>query len=136
MLLEVTTCIALSTGARCVSGGDSVFFVNGAFGGGVTIKGSIEPSVCHGESVENAIANDLSFVPEVDSIFVERAEGNLLIWVTANRPSAHVRERIFDKQFAVIDAFPEVSFDFNIVSTDASSAGEISSSAKLLFTRG
>jgi hypothetical protein len=51
-----------------------------------------------GKSVEKALAEYLAMVPEVERIFVERADGNLLVWLTSDRPSREVRERIFKTQ--------------------------------------
>jgi len=82
-----------------------------------------------------AIANDLSTVPEVHHVLAEHAEGNLLIWVVADHPSAEVREKIFEKQFAIIEAFSETSFDFNLVSSKVGPISEISSSARVIYTR-
>jgi hypothetical protein len=89
----------------------------------------------HSESVEDALAADLKSVAEINCIFVERVEGNLLVWMTADHPPKEARERIFQKQFDLIDAFPEVSFDFNIVSTSANDPREIDSAAKLIYFR-
>jgi hypothetical protein len=89
----------------------------------------------YSESVEDALAADLKSVAEINCIFVERVEGNLLVWMTADHPPKEARERIFQKQFDLIDAFPEVSFDFNIVSTSANDPREIDSAAKLIYFR-
>jgi hypothetical protein len=96
--------------------------------------GSAESSLLNGVTVEKALAADMSLVSEVKRIFVERADGNLLVWLAALKPSKEVREKIFEKQFGLIDAFPEISFDFNIVSTDAERPSEIASEAKLIYT--
>ncbi len=84
--------------------------------------------------VETAIGLDFAAVDAVQHVLTEHAEGNLLVWVVASQPSAEVRERIFEKQFAIIDAFPDTSFDFNLVSSQGR-PGEISSSAKVVFAR-
>ncbi|MFP5231530.1 MAG: hypothetical protein ACLGQX_02750 [Acidobacteriota bacterium] len=84
--------------------------------------------------VETAIGQDLATVNAVQHVLTEHAEGSLLVWVVADRPSAEVREKIFEKQFAIIDAFPDTLFDFNLVSSSGRPS-EISSSAKVIFTR-
>lgn len=81
-----------------------------------------------------AIGRDLSTVPEVRHVLAEHAEGNLLIWILADNPNAEVREKIFNKQFSIIDGFPEISFDFNLISS-VRSVRETSSSARLIYTR-
>jgi hypothetical protein len=82
-----------------------------------------------------AIGCDLATVPEVRHVMVEHAEGNLLVWISADSPNAKVREEIFKKQFAIINGFPEITFDFNLIS-NSRSARETSSSARLIYTRG
>jgi hypothetical protein len=81
-----------------------------------------------------AIGRDLSTVAEVRHVMAEHAEGNLLVWILADNPDAEVREKIFNKQFSIIDGFPEISFDFNLISS-ARSIRETSSSARLIYTR-
>ena len=100
----------------------------------IAVCGPFESSPLYSQGVEDALANDIATVPEVNSIFVERADGNLLVWIVADNPSRSVREQIFQKQFELIDAFSEVSFDFNIVSTRTQNPGEVASGAKLIYT--
>jgi hypothetical protein len=100
----------------------------------IAVCGSAESSLLYGQNVETALANDLAHISEVNRIFVERADGNLLVWVAAKSPSREVRERIFQRQFDLIDAFPEVSFDFNIISTQTEIPLEIASEAKLIYS--
>lgn len=100
----------------------------------IAAGGSAEAGLLHSQSVETALVNDLATLPAVNRIFVERADGNLHVWVVADNPSREIREQIFQKQFDLIDAFPEVTFDFNIVSTRAQNPAEIASEAKLIYS--
>jgi hypothetical protein len=136
MIVEIATWIVLAAGTQACAAGESVFSRDSHKGNkAITVCGSIEPSMLYSQSVEYALADDLKAVAEINCIFVERVEGNLLVWITANHPSKEVRERIFQKQFDLIDAFHEVSFDFNIVSTGAQDPREIHSAAKLIYAR-
>jgi hypothetical protein len=46
-----------------------------------------------------------------------------------------VREKVFQKQFDLIDGFPEISFDFNLVSAKNRGPEEFATSAKLIYSR-
>jgi len=132
-LIEITASIILAAGAQRCGKGESMLSVATDKSHCIHVCGSVESSLLYSQSVEKALADDLAHVPEVSHIFVERAEGNLLVWVAANNPSRGARERIFQRQFDLIDAFPEVSFDFNIISTQTETPLEIASAAKLIF---
>jgi hypothetical protein len=135
MLVEVVMSVMLTASAKRFGSGDTCFYAcSGEESCTIAVMGSAESSVLHGVTVESALAADLSSVAEVKRIFVERADGNLLVWVAAVRPSKEIREKIFQKQFDLIDAFPEIEFDFNLVSTDAEFPSEIASEAKLIYT--
>lgn len=133
MLVEVAMTVLLTAVAQKCGPGESVFSITSGSSCPVVVRGSMEPSLLSGQSVESALADDLSLVPQVKKIFVERADGNLLVWIATDRPAKGVRERIFQKQFDLIDAFPEISFDFNIISTSAENPSEIASEAKLIY---
>lgn len=136
MIVEIATWIILAAGTQTCVAGESVFSKDSHKGNkAITVWGSIEPSMLYSQSVEDALADDLKGIGEINCIFVERVEANLLVWMTANHPSKEVRERIFQKQFDLIDAFTEVSFDFNLVSTDAQDPREIHSAAKVIYSR-
>lgn len=123
-----------ASAARKCGPGESVFSVTSGGSCAVAVRGYLEPSLLYGQSVENALAEDLRSVPQIKRIFVERVDGNLLVWMATDSPSREVRERIFQKQFDLIDAFPEISFDFNIISTSAGTPSEIATEAKLIYS--
>jgi hypothetical protein len=108
------------------SAADKFFFV---------ASGQREPSLLHSATLESALALDLGLIPDIRQVFVERAEENLLVWIAIDNPIKEVREKVFQKQFSLIDGFPEVSFDFNLVSSKNRSAQEFASSAKLIYSR-
>jgi hypothetical protein len=133
MVVEIiAVSMLLATATQKCSAGETVFSINSGKSCTIAVKGSAEP-LLYSQSVESALAGDLSSISQIKRIFVERAEGNLLVWIAADSPSRDIRERIFQKQFDLIDAFPEVSFDFNIVSTKTKIPADIASEAKLIY---
>jgi hypothetical protein len=135
MLIEITTSLILSAGAQRCGSGERMLSITSGKARSIAVCGPAVSGPLYSESVETALAKDLAHVPGVNRIFVEHADGNLLVWIAADNPSRAVRESIFQKQFDIIDAFPEVSFDFNIISTHTDVPVEIASEAKLIYSR-
>jgi hypothetical protein len=94
-----------------------------------------EPAILYSQALEVALAADIALVPDVRHILVERADDNLLVWIALDNPTKEVREKVFQKQFDLIDGFPEVSFDFNLISAKDRTPEEFASSAKLVYSR-
>ena len=136
MVIEVgvVSLVIAASAARCEAG-ERVLSINSLEPTKFTICGSLEPNLLFSVSLENAIAGDFSLIPDVQSVFVERAEGNLLVWIGVDNPTREVRERVFQKQFDIVDGFPEVSFDFNLIAGKNRDANEFASEAKLIYSR-
>jgi len=67
-------------------------------------------------------------------VLIESAEQNLLVWIAVDNPTREVRERVFLKELALIEGFPEVDFDFNIVRSSPEPR-QIASNAKAIYSR-
>jgi predicted ATPase len=87
------------------------------------------------KGLEELLAGDLAAVPDVRSVSVERTAGNLLVWVSVDHPTKEIREQVFKKQFELVEAFPEVSFDFNVVSSNNQDFRNVASGAQLIYSR-
>jgi|HubBroStandDraft_1064217.scaffolds.fasta_scaffold336054_2 hypothetical protein len=136
MILEVTvlstvlahSCVRRGSGEHC--------FASDLYEPSViTVCGSNKPDLLDSQSLEDALATDFSSIDEIERIFIERAEGNLLVWIATDHPSAKTRERIFSKQFSFMDGFPEISFDFNVISVGPDAVHEVASDAKLVYRK-
>jgi len=136
MLIETVACAILSANCARRSSGESVLSHIADKSGQYYVSVASEPTVTYVFGVESALALYFSVVPEVTSVLTERTADNLLVWITADGPSRDARERIFQKQFDMIDTFPEVNFDFNLVSTRSGDPSEVASSAKVIFAKG
>jgi hypothetical protein len=101
----------------------------------ITVSGSRESSALFSATLEQALAKDFSLIPDVHYVCVDRADKNLLVWIALDHPDVANREKVFQKQFALIDGFPEVSFDFNVISSQAADPKDFASDAKLLYSR-
>lgn len=66
---------------------------------------------------------------------VERADDNLLVWIALDSPTRENREKVFQKQFELIDGFPEIAFDFNLISSLNRSGADFASGATLIYSR-
>jgi hypothetical protein len=85
--------------------------------------------------VNASLAHDLSLIREVRHVLTERADGSLLVWIALDNPAREVREQVFQKELGLIDSFPEVDFDFNIVPAMGRDPAHIASGAKVVYTR-
>jgi hypothetical protein len=85
--------------------------------------------------VEAVLAHDLSLVGDVRHVLTERADGSLLVWIALDNPAQEVREEVFQRELGLIDSFPEVEFDFNIVPAMGRDPDHIASGAKVVYTR-
>jgi len=101
----------------------------------ITVGGSKEPSLLHSLDLEDALAADLRVVPDVRYVSVERADDNLLVWIALDSPTKENREKVFQKQFELIDGFPEIAFDFNVISSLNHNSADFASGAKLIYSR-
>lgn len=68
--------------------------------------------------VEEAIVADLSTIPEVLGVRIEHENGDTLVWVFVNQPTKDLRYRIYGKQASLIEAFPAVDLNFNLIRTE------------------
>ena len=91
--------------------------------------------IARNQSLEAALANELGPIPGVRHILVERADEAVSVWVALDNSTKQVRERVFQKQFDLIDRFPEVSFDFNLVQAKDRTPAEFASTARLVYSR-
>jgi len=85
--------------------------------------------------LEDALARDLSFVGEVRHVCIERADNNLLVWIALENPISAVRERVFQKELELIEGFPEIDFDFNVIPAKGRDPRQFASSAKIIYSR-
>lgn len=85
--------------------------------------------------LEDALAHDLALVKEVRHLSIERADNNLLVWIALDNPVREVRERVFRKELELIEGFPEIDFDFNVIPAMGRDPQQFASSAKLIYSR-
>jgi hypothetical protein len=97
---------------------------------------SLIPEVSVAGNLEAALAKDLASIPEVRHVLTERAEGNLLVWIAIdNAESYEVRSQVYEKELGLMDGFPEVSFDFNLMPAMGRNAKELATGAQVVYTR-
>lgn len=127
--------VLAASSQRCGIGQREFTATGAGVGNCITVSGSKEPSLLNSATLEEAVAKDLSLIRDVRLVCIDRADNTLLVWIGLDHPTAENRERVFQKQFDLIDGFPEVSFDFNVISGEADNADAFASDAKVLFVR-
>lgn len=79
---------------------------------------------------------ELSLVPDVEYVFTAFRNKVFYIWIVIDRFESQVRERIYDREKAVIDEFTMFEFDFYILSRQGRKVGDlVSESIELVFDR-
>ncbi len=54
----------------------------------IVAGGAQEPNLLYSATLEDAIAKDLSLIRDVRLVCVDRADNNLLVWVSLDNPNA------------------------------------------------
>ena len=75
------------------------------------------PNAVITDAVEVTLAKDFAGVPEIRHVLMEKSGRLMFIWISVDSPVSSVRKRIYEKELEIIDCFPEVDFEFNIVPT-------------------
>jgi hypothetical protein len=97
---------------------------------------SIIPEVSVTGTLEAALASDFASIGAVRHVLTERADGNVLVWIAIDRAESYeIRSQVYDKELNVMDAFPEISFDFNLVSATERNPREVATGAQVVYTR-
>jgi hypothetical protein len=91
--------------------------------------------VSSGMDMESALASGLASEIAVRHVFIERADRNLVVWIAVDDPTKEVLERVFRKELSLMDGFPEINFDFNVVSGRNREPGYFAPDARLIFSR-
>jgi hypothetical protein len=73
-----------------------------------------------GDSVKDAIAKDFYTIPSVKNVFIEEENGEAVVRISVPHDVPRdIRYEIYDKQSAIVEAFPEMLFDFSLVPVGA-----------------
>jgi hypothetical protein len=68
-------------------------------------------------------------------VLIEKADGPLLVLIAVDNPELAVRRQIYQKELALIEAFPETDFDFNLIPAMNRAASQIATAARVVYTR-
>ena len=86
-------------------------------------------------SLDIAISSDLASIRQVRDVLVESVRDSLLVWIIAENPERAVRDRIFQKEMDLMDAFPEINFDFNLIPAMGRDVTEIATDSRVVYSR-
>jgi hypothetical protein len=77
---------------------------------------TVDPITVRSSSLNVFIAFELSLAPEVHSVYTAFRDNRVFyVWVIVDLWEREVRQRIYARQQAIIDQFPDFAFDFYIV---------------------
>lgn len=94
-----------------------------------------QPETLISLDLESALSRDLTSIPQVRHVMTDREDSNVLVWVAIDDPTPEVRQRVYQKELELIDGFPEIDFDFNLVPSMGRTAAEFASFAQLVYPR-
>lgn len=81
------------------------------------VEGIVRLSVDSRYRVEDFVGYELTMVPEVECVFVDKDDDNSFVVSTiVNDRDLQVRSRIYDREMAILEAHPGIDFEFNIIS--------------------
>jgi hypothetical protein len=86
-------------------------------------------------AVDAALRTEFAAVPEVCQVAIERILDSCLVWIALDNPEREVREKVFDQELRLIEAFPEVNFDFQLVPAVNREPHKTSNIGTLLYSR-
>lgn len=67
--------------------------------------------------VQDVVGLELTMVPEVESVFVEKEDdSSFTVYTIVNERDLEVRSRIYDRELAILSALPGIALEFNILS--------------------
>jgi hypothetical protein len=78
--------------------------------------------------VADFIGFEMSFVPEVETVFLHRSEESardMRVLVVVNNRDPKVRTEIYKREQAIMDELPLAEFDFHILARENRPLGEI-----------
>ena len=93
------------------------------------------PDVLITDSLETALGKDFSAIPQVRHVLTERVDGLLLVWIALDNPEPSVRKRVYRKELELMDGFPDIDFDFNLIPALGRKAEELATGAHVVFSR-
>jgi len=87
------------------------------------------------DSLEAALCKDFASIPSVRHVLTEHAHHNLLVWIALDNPERDIRDKVYQKQLSLLDGFPEVNFDFNLIPANGRDPKEIATGAEVVYSR-
>jgi hypothetical protein len=106
------------------------------FDGQEALSREIGPVKSDDNAVGIAIANEFASIPEIRHVMTEQVDGPLVVWIAIDDSTPEkARMRVYEKELELIDGFPEVDFDFNLVQTAGRDPREIAAVARVVYSR-
>jgi|SRR6185437_10997541 len=87
------------------------------------------------DPLEGALSKDLASIRQVRHVLTHKVNESLLVWIALDNPEPDIRHLIYEKELGLINGFPDVEFDFNLVPAMGRAAREIVSNANVVYSR-
>jgi hypothetical protein len=87
------------------------------------------------KSLDIALSQDLAGICEVRHVMTDQAEDGLVVWIVVDDPAPDVRREIYRRELQLLEDFPGIEFDFNLVYSLGRSTEEIATGARVVYSR-
>jgi hypothetical protein len=87
------------------------------------------------QNLEACLAEDLAAIPQVRHVLTDRVDNTILVWIAVDDPRPEVRHKIYQQELDLLNGFPEIEFDFNVIPSQGRSVADIASGAKVVYSR-
>jgi hypothetical protein len=67
----------------------------------------------------------LADIPEVEAVLANHANGVYSIWTVVDEPSADVRAKIYEKEWQLMEQYPQFGFSFHILEREGEELGNL-----------
>lgn len=76
-------------------------------------------------AIENFFAENFFAIQEVEAVYFRDEDNTIKVWTLINELDRSIRNRIYEIEFSLMKRFPEIGFDFHVVSRNNRDMGEI-----------
>jgi hypothetical protein len=135
-VVETVIWVGLACAARRMNGADqSMNFDSTAKGLIINTGNAKMPEILIADPLEIALGKDFAGIPQVRHVLTEWVDGPLLVWIAIDNIELDVRRKVYQKELELMDGFPNIEFDFNLVPALDRDPEELASGAHVVFSR-
>ena len=87
------------------------------------------------DTLETTLGKDFGGIPQVRYVLTEWLDGPLRVWIALDNPEPGVRGKVYQKELELMDGFPDIDFDFNLIPALDREVEKLTTGARVVFSR-